>query len=274
MRFLTFIVAVFFCSGLVFSKPMDSLRVETIKGQKFIVHKVDKSDNLNSIIKRYKSTVAEVNKHNEIKNNKVVKNQIIRIPLAAELVKSTSTILVNDSNKIDEAHANAQSVEVQKVYMHQVVQGDNVNSIAKKYKITAAQISKWNNLKSNKIILGQILIVDESATSKPYYKLNGSQAQMPQNNIQPRMAVADLVEQTGIAFIDETMQVLHAEAPVGTVIKVINLDNNKQCLVRVSGALDTTKYKNFIISIGKEAQMKLNISSVTARVKISYMLKP
>ncbi len=274
MRVLTFIIVVLSCSVFVSAKPMDSLRVETIKGQKFIIHKVDKSDNLNSIVKRYKSTVAEVNKHNEIKNNKVVKNQIIRIPLVAELVKSAPINNVNDSSKVDEAHANAQSVEVQKVYTHLVVQGDNVNTIAKKYKITAAQISKWNNLKSNKIVVGQILIVDESATSKPYYKLNGPEAQLPQNNQQPRLATADLIEQTGIAFVDETMQVLHADAPIGTIIKVINLDNNKQCLVRVSGTLDTTKYKNFILSIGKEAQSKLDINSVTARVKISYMLKP
>ena len=274
MRFLTFIIGVLFCSSFVFAKPMDSLRVETFKGQKFIVYKVDKSDNLNSIVKRYKSTVAELNKHNEIKNNKVFKNQVIRIPLAAELIKTILTNNVNDSNKVDEAHANAQSAEAQKVYTHQVVQSDNVNSIAKKYKITVAQLSKWNNLKSNKILLGQILIVDESATSKPYYKLNGPEAQMPQSNQQPRLATADLVEQTGITFIDETMQVLHADAPVGTIIKVINLDNNKQCLVRVSGTLDTTKYKDFILSIGKEAQSKLEINSVTARVKISYMLKP
>lgn len=274
MKLLVFILAVVCSSCFVFAKPMDSLRVETIKGQKFIIHKVDKSDNLNNIVKRYKTTVAEVNKHNEIKNNKVVKNQIIRIPLVAELVKSAPSINVNDSSKVDEAHANAQSADVQKVYTHQVVQGDNVNSIAKKYKITAAQISKWNNLKSNKIVVGQILIVDESATSKPYYKLNGPEAQLPQNNQQPRLATADLIEQTGIAFIDETMQVLHAVAPIGTIIKVINLDNNKQCLVRVSGVLDTTKYKNFILSIGKEAQSKLDINSVTARVKISYMLKP
>lgn len=274
MRFLTFIIAVLCCSVFVFAKPMDSLRVEIIKGQKFIVHKVDKSDNLNSIVKRYKSTVSEVNKHNEIKNNKVVKNQIIRIPLVAELVKPTPINISNDSSKVDEAHANAQSAEVQKVHTHQVVQGDNINAIAKKYKITAGQISKWNNLKSNKIVVGQILIVDESATSKPYYKLNGPEAQLPQNNQQPRLATADLIEQTGIAFIDETMQVLHADAPIGTIVKVINLDNNRQCLVRVSGVLDTNKYKNFILSIGNEAQSKLDINSVTARVKISYMLKP
>jgi LysM repeat protein len=270
MKLVSAIFFIVFLSGFLSAKPMDSLRVETIKGQKFIIHKVDKSDNINLIVKKYKTTLAEVNKCNELQNNKVTKNQIIRIPINSEMLKPVNN--TNDSSKVDEAHANAQSVEVQKVYTHQVLQGETLNAIAKKYKITTAQVSKWNNLKSNKIAVGQVLVVDESATAKPYYKLNSPEAQLPQTNQPSRMAEGDLIEQTGIAILDETMQVLHADAPIGTIIKVINLDNNKQCLVRVSGTLDTSKYKNFVISIGKEAQSKLEINSVTARVKLTYMV--
>lgn len=270
------IVLVFFAlfvSLIVLAKPLDSLRIETIKGQKFIIHKVDKTDDITKLIKRYKTTLSDINKHNEIKQKKIVKNQTLRIPYSSELAK-LNTPIKNDTSKIDEAHANAQAVEVQKVYTHIVVNGDNINSIAKKYKVTAAQLTKWNNLKTNKVLLGQIIIVDESATVKPYQRLNGPEAQLPQNIQRPKFGKGDLIEQTGIAFIDETMQVLHSEAPIGTIIKVINLDNNKQCLVRVSGLLDASKYKNFVISIGKEAQDKLQLNSVTARVKISYMLVP
>ena len=267
-----FFLAVVFVN-LLSAKPMDSLRVETIKGQKFIIHKVDKSDNINLIVKRYKSTFADVNKHNELKKNEITKNQIIRIPVYIEIVKPFVNE-INDSSKIDDAHANAQNVEVQKIYMHQVTLGETLNVISKKYKITSAQIVKWNNLKSNKIAVGQILVVDESATVKPFHRLNTPEAQLPQNNQQPLMAYGDLIEQIGIAIIDETMQVLHSEAPIGTIIKVLNLDNNKQCLVRVTGKLDASKYNNFVISIGKEAQSKLDINAVTARVKISYMVKP
>ncbi len=270
---LIFIFLALFFSLSILAKPLDSLRIETIKGQKFIIHKVDKTDDIAKLIKRYKTTLSDINKHNELKNKKIVKNQTLRIPYSSELAKLNAPIK-NDTLKIDEAHANAQSVEVQKVYTHLVVVGDNINTIAKKYKVTAAQLTKWNSLKTNKLLLGQIIIVDESATVKPYQKLNGPEAQLPQINQQPRFGNGDLVEQTGIAFIDETMQVLHPEAPIGTIIKVINLDNNLQCLVRVSGTLDATKYKNFVISIGKEAQDKLQINSVTARVKISYMLLP
>ena len=261
------------CTNLTSAKPLDSLRVEIIKGHKYLIHKVDKFDNINTITRKYKTTIAEVNKHNELKSNKITKNQILRIPLYAEILKP-SINHVNDSLNVDDAHANAQNVEVQKTYTHQVALGETLNAISKKYKITSAQIVKWNNLKSNKITTGQILVVDESATVKPFHRLNTPEAQLPQNNQLPPMAYGDLIEQIGIAIIDENMHVLHSDAPIGTIIKVINLDNNKQCLVRVSGKLDASKYNNFVISIGNEAQLKLDIKSVTARVKISYMVKP
>ena len=135
-------------------------------------------------------------------------------------------------------------------------------------------ISKKRNLKANKIVLGQILIVDESATAKPFYKLNGVETQMPQQTSTPKLATADLIQQTGIAFVDESMQVLHADAPIGTIIKVTNLDNGKQCLVRVTGQLDTNRFKSFIISIGNEAQEKLGSTSATIRIKLEYAIKP
>lgn len=270
----TIVLIIMMFLGLVsYAKTCDSLRVETIKGQKFIIHKVGKNETLADLVKRYKVTAADLQKHNELKQNKLVKNQLVKIPFVATEVKP-AVVSQPDSSKVDEAHANAQAQETQKVYTHQVSTNETTFSIAKKYKITTAQLSKWNNLKANKIVLGQILIVDESATAKPFYKLNGVETQMPQQTSTPKLATADLIQQTGIAFVDESMQVLHADAPIGTIIKVTNLDNGKQCLVRVTGQLDTNRFKSFIISIGNEAQEKLGSTSATIRIKLEYAIKP
>lgn len=272
MRSLVILI-VFVCIGLMSqSKPLDSLRVETIKGQRFIIHKVDKNETLSDIIKRYKTTAAELAKYNDFQKNKVNKNDIIRIPFIPVDIKALTPN--KDSSGVDEAHANAQAQETQKIYTHLVAQGETLTQIAKKYKLTPAQITKWNGLKGNKIVVGQTLIVDEAATAKPFYKINGPESQLPAQPQPAKLATADLIEQTGIAVIDETAQVLHPDAPIGTIIKVINQENGKQCLVKVTGQLDTAKYKSFIISIGKEAQEKLMANSVTLRVKLVYMLKP
>ena len=66
-----------------YARTCDSLRVETIKGQKFIIHKVAKNETLADLVKRYKVTAAELQKHNELKQNKVAKNQLIRIPFVS-----------------------------------------------------------------------------------------------------------------------------------------------------------------------------------------------
>lgn len=255
---------------LMYAKPLDSLRVETIKGVKFIIHKVDKDETLAAISRRYKASNAELIKLNDIKNSKLAKGQVLKIPY----IQPDTTRPASDSSRVDEAHANAQGVEVQKVYTHTVVVGETVNSIAKKYKVTPAQLTKWNNLKTTKLITNQVLIVDENAVAKPYVRINGTESQAPSTPQNAVLAKADLIEQTGLAAIDETMQVAHAEAPVGTTIKVINLDNNLQCLVKVTSKIDAFKYDNFIITFGKEAQQKLKADGPTLRVKLVYAVKP
>jgi LysM repeat protein len=268
IRFGLILICALLTSYCISAKPLDSLRVEVIKGSKFIIHKVEKNETLASIVKRYRTTTAEITKHNDIKNNKVEKGQVLRIPLIIP------DAVVSDSNSVDEAHANAQAQEVQKVYTHVVAAGENLNTIAKKYKISTAQITKWNALRTSKIITGQVLIVDENAVAKPYIRLNSPEAQLPQAPQQPLLAKADMVEETGLAAIGETMQVAHADAPPGTIIKVVNLENNLQCLVRVTDKLDAQKYQNFIITIGKEVQEKLKADGATLRVKLVYALKP
>ncbi|MBW7844385.1 MAG: LysM peptidoglycan-binding domain-containing protein [Bacteroidia bacterium] len=254
-----------------YAAPLDSLRIDTIKGQRFIIHKVDKNQTLNDIIKRYKTTIDEVVKFNKIEKNKVAKGDVIRIPYNPKVVNGQKQ--TTDSISVDQAHANAQSIETVKVYTHQVQGSETADNIAKKYNISLAQLSKWNNLKANKISIGQVLIVDEAATAKPYYRMNGPESQMPIVPQQAKLATDSIIEQQGIAYIDETALVLHPDAPIGTIIKVINIENNRQCLVRVTGQLDKSKYKSFIISIGKEAEEKLGASSVTLRVKIMYVVK-
>jgi LysM repeat protein len=255
------------------AKPLDSLRVETVKGVKYIMHKVDAGETLFSLSKRYKTTPTDITKANELKANQINLGQVIRIPLVLSASDSVKNA-VSDSSKVNEAHANAQAEDNVKISVHTVASGETLASIAKKYKVTTAQLTKWNSLKSAKVITNQVLIVDENAVAKPYYKLNGVETQLPPVPQNIELAKADVIEQSGVAVVDESMQVAHAEAPVGTIIKVINLDNNQQCLVKVTSKLDTTKFSNILLLLGKDAQQKLGASEATIRVKLIYAVKP
>jgi len=46
-----------------------------------------------------------------------------------------------------------------KIYYHKVVKGESMSVIAKKYAVTTKQVMLWNNMKSSKIKIGQVLIV-------------------------------------------------------------------------------------------------------------------
>ena len=46
--------------------------------------------------------------------------------------------------------------------VHKVKQGDNLNSIAKKYHLSVNQLKSQNNLKSTKLSRGQTLIIKDN----------------------------------------------------------------------------------------------------------------
>ena len=260
-------------TGFCWSKQLDSLRMETIKGQKNIIHLVEKGETLEALVKRYHSDWDLTIKANEFKGKEIVKKQIVKIPLIIDTAQSTKQVVSKrDSSATDEAHANAQSKETVKVFTHQVSSGETTNSIAKKYKITNAQLTKWNAIKNNKIVVGQILIVDENAAIKPYLRLNKAEAQMPYAQIVDKLPNIGLMQDTGIAVFNETGQVAHATIPIGTIVKVTNLENNQQCLVKINQNVAQEKYKNFIIILGADIQIKLQTSSSMVKVKLEFFV--
>lgn len=276
MRWIVLFLFVFLCYGS-YANPLDSVKVQTIKGKKYVIHKVDKGEGLLQLSRRYKVSADQIVAANEMKDKSLKKGETIRIPIIAEqdTVKAAPVAAPTETKKIDEAHANAQSVENQKVYIHVVSAGETISVITKKYKITQEQLAKWNSLKSTKLEIGQQLIVDAAAVVKPYQKWNGVNAAVPQPVFKGGvLAEADMIEETGFAAVNESMQVLHATAPVGTIMLVVNLDNNKQCLVKVTGKLDTAQYKNYVVILGNDARMRLEGDGPLLRVKVQYALKP
>lgn len=271
MKIVTLLFVLFFANIAFAANPKDSLRVETINGQKFIIHKVAKGETLTILAKRYNVSETLITKANSLLDVKLAKNQLIKIPFVIAEVKVGASTLANDSIKVDEAHANAQAVESIKIYFHQVASGENINLIAKKYKISAAQITKWNSLKSNKLVVGQVLAVNENAAAKPYNKLNGTESQLPQLYPKPKLANAILVVDSGLAIVDEGELILHATLPVGTLIKVINQENGKQCLVKITGVLNVEKYQNFKLTLGQIEQEKLQTNSPIIKVKLEFI---
>ncbi len=128
--------------------PVDSIGVENHKGKKVILHQVDPKETYYSISKRYNIPYKEVMEFNDSRFLQI--GVILKIPTQLQFVATTPTA---SSSKSD-------------VSEYTIKAKDNLNMIAEKYGTTVAEIKKINQLSSNNLRIGQVLIIPTSATSE------------------------------------------------------------------------------------------------------------
>lgn len=136
------LLSFFTWSGAVES---DSLRMETINGQAFIIHQVVAKETLFGISRRYGATVAAILEYNPAANTLEV-GQILKVPYTPK------SKIVRDGNVV-----------------HKVVAKETLFSISKLYDVSMEDLKVWNSLSSNSLTVGQELIVKKgaAATQKP-----------------------------------------------------------------------------------------------------------
>jgi membrane-bound lytic murein transglycosylase D len=117
--------------------------VEISKTPEYYV--VQKGDNLGNIAKKYAVSVEDLKQWNNLDD--------VNVQLGFQLK------IANESENPEA------QVAVKKEYKTQeyvVLKGDNVGTIAKKYKVSSDDIKLWNNLADNNIQLGSTIIVSKT----------------------------------------------------------------------------------------------------------------
>lgn len=174
---------------------------------------------------------------------------------------------------IGELHANANSGETKENYSHVVMAGETIESIAKKYSISASDIANWNDLYQNRVRVGQELIVNYKRARKPYFAINSltsEQKQSISNN--DKSDLVNKVTEKGIALLQEDNKykgILHRTAPVGTLLLLQNAENFKKMYVRVTGTLSHDN-PNVILRIDEETARVLGINNPNTNVILQY----
>jgi LysM repeat protein len=128
-------------SGQLLAFVEDSLRVEYVDGQAYIIHQVDPGETLYSISKRYNTsmnTIAEASP--EVKKG-LHDGMILRIPFTPR------------------------PNEPLRQQIHTVAQGETLYSISRIYDISVIEIMEWNDLLSSDLEVGQKLKI--GGTSPP-----------------------------------------------------------------------------------------------------------
>lgn len=119
---------------------MDSLRMETNNGKKFIVHRVEAKETLFAISQKYNVKVQELLNHNEGVQNGLKIHQEILVPYFGE----------DTAQKQDSAS---------NLIYHVVQSGDTFFNISKKYELSLDSLMAINKLQSTALSLGDTLIV-------------------------------------------------------------------------------------------------------------------
>lgn len=141
---------------------------------KRITYKVRKGETLATIARKYDCTTAEIKKWNKLKKSSVYKGQPLKLyvqtkqpSVKAKAPKANpetiETALANDSLSAEKQLVKTEipKVEtVEKARYHTIKTGETLPVIAKKYGISANNLMVWNNLKSQKLIAGKKLQVN------------------------------------------------------------------------------------------------------------------
>ncbi len=128
---------------------LDSLRIEKIKGKKFIVHRVDPKETLYSISRRYGSSIDEIYAHNEFLENGLKMYDELLIPLPKKGRKSEPKT-AQPARKF-----------------HIVSQGETLYSLSRQYNVSVDSIKLINQLSTTGIGIGDTLFFSKPAPPAP-----------------------------------------------------------------------------------------------------------
>lgn len=111
-----------------------------------ITYKVRKGDSLQSIAKKYKTDVAQLREINNLDSDNLKAGQVLQV--RTKKVPGPNDAITVVKEKV-----------VAKGEVHQVQKGETLSTISKKYGISLKELKSRNKLKSNKLKIGQRLIV-------------------------------------------------------------------------------------------------------------------
>lgn len=257
--------------------PVDSVGMQVVKGQQFVVHQVQAKETFFVLARKYQVPVDKIMAANRHAKASLKAGDLVYIPRGGQKTRTAAA----PTYKTD-ARGNK---------VHQVAGKQTLYSISRQYQVAPADVKRWNNLKSDQLRVGQLLIVGvapkrpapapKPVAAAPVPVITARQADTPapvvlvdhkdrQSPVTPNkldsthlLKVVSQIRESGVAEVINGPQVnkylaLHHSAPVGSYVTVINSMNGRSVLVRVIGTLPNTgSNEKVIIKLSKKAQQKL-----------------
>lgn len=175
-----------------------------------------------------------------------------------------------EENAIEVSNIHQRNGYGNKQYTHLVERGETLQSIARRYKVSATDLINWNGLIAYKVRVGQELIVNNArAEVSPYVRTTVSQPKIPANKVLKKKIVF------GMAYYDNTKSVKGVYmngVPAGKFVYVVNKEKFTETFAQVLGPLPPKMPKNTVIYLDKDTARKLKVDTESARVEIEVGL--
>ena len=277
------ILFILFCLGITnaFGSPIDSLGLKKDNNKTYIVYKVENKQPLHSILKHFNLSLTEFKQINSEVNIPINAGEIIFIPI--HYLDDATNALIAPAKPLEKVVAKKQEeIKPTETGIHVVSAKQSLLTIANLYKVTMADIRKWNNLTSDVLKEGQRLLV-EAPKNLVIDKstLLGSKNDKGVEELKSDTKESDGLKKTIETGIAELIEVpdnsgkylaLHKSAPIGTLVLVKNLANNQSIWVKVIGRLPNSDGK-LIIKLSPKAFERLNAVDKRIRAEISYLIQ-
>jgi len=277
------ILLILLCLGSIrtFGNTLDSLGLKKDNNKTYIVYKVENKQSLHSIIKHFNLSLSEFKQINPEVKIPVNSGEIIFIPI--HYLDEATNALIAPLKSVEKAVAKKQEEsKATDSGIHVVSSKQSLLTIANLYKITMADIRKWNNLLTDNLKEGQRLVVEapknlvidkstllagKNEKGLEEIKSDGKEADGLKKTIET--GIAELIE---VPDNSGKYLALHKSAPIGTQVLVKNLANNQSTWVKVIGRLPNSDGK-LIIKLSPKAFERLNAVDKRIRAEISYLIQ-
>lgn len=178
-------------------------------------HKVRKGETLGQLAERFGVSISQIRSWNNIKGNGLIAGNTIKV----YNVETNNTTSLGD---------NVTSKPTSNVVYYKVKSGDTIGQIAEKYKVSASRIRQWNNLKSNKILVGQSLKIYSDASVNDVVEKNNKKSNSSSDKIEHKVkrgeSLYTIAKQYGTS-VDALMTANNLSSNklfVGQTIKILN----------------------------------------------------
>ncbi len=264
-----------------FGSPIDSLGLKKDNNKTYIVYKVENKQPLHSILKHFNLSLTEFKQINPEVTIPINAGEIIFIPI--HYLDEATNALIAPAKTLEKVVAKKQEeIKPTETGIHVVSAKQSLLTIANLYKVTMADIRKWNTLTSDILKEGQRLLVEAPKNlvidkSTLLGSKNDKGVEELKSDSKESEGLKKTIE-TGIAELIEVPDnsgkylALHKSAPIGTLVLVKNLANNQSIWVKVIGRLPNSDGK-LIIKLSPKAFERLNAVDKRIRAEISYLIQ-